>query len=111
MRIAIVEITDDPNIFLASPAGCLRRRGGVVSVHEQSARPGNPFSFQILRAQRDFRVALPENGSLAGGFIDQDVRRLAHATGRSDPAGVNSFAYHFVHRSEEHTSELQSPCN
>src|SRR5256885_5576584 len=55
-----------------------------------------------------FRSAqMRQLADLAGQFKDEDIRRIAIDTSNFLRSGYNSSGQ----RSEEHTSELQSPCN
>src|SRR3989454_12842383 len=63
------------------------------------------------------KLAVAENGTTAGnvsgGCLEQDVREVALQVIRTGRAELRSYCSSAdeIERSEEHTSELQSPCN
>ena len=67
-----------------------------MSIDVQQARGSDPVHRQFVGTQIEALVALPEDGALAGGFIDEDVGQLARAVGHLDQPRLHSFARQFL---------------
>jgi hypothetical protein len=85
-RIKFVEISDNRDACFSRPGGCGDGCRGVVSVEMDGARVGDPFLVEIVGQEREAIVALPQDGSLAGVF-DEDERLLARAGRGSNDSG------------------------
>src|SRR5256885_13182626 len=101
-------------------ANGLRQKDGrdfVLSTYESLPQPQNKETLQLV-AQQWARIGVKLNvlsgdaGSRAVDTLDPDKTGvLPGMVGRADPDVIKSNYYPTNRRSEEHTSELQSPCN
>ena len=80
-RIDIIDIHADRDAVVACDAGGAGDGGRVVSVDMQHPRARNLLRSDVRGVERQTIRAMPEDGALAGGLVDDDVGALVGATG------------------------------
>ena len=80
-RIDVIDIHADGDAVVARDAGGTCDRGRVVSVDMQHTRARNLLRSDMRRVDGQTIRAMPENGALAGGLVDDDVGALIGAAG------------------------------
>ncbi len=64
-------------------------RDGVVPVNEQCPGRDDPVLPKVARKQSEARIAFPQDGSLAGAAIHENIRKLAQAIWNADETGLD----------------------
>ena len=80
-RIDVVDIHADRDAMIARDAGGACDGGRVMSIDVQHTRARNLLRSDVRRVDGQTIRAMPEDGALAGGLIDDDVGALIGATG------------------------------
>ena len=78
-RINVIDIHADRDAVVPRNAGGARHCGGVVPIDMQHARAGDLFRGDVGGVEAQTFGAVPEDGALAGGLVDDDVGALIGA--------------------------------